>query len=475
MKKVLLVNTNTEKSPYPVPPVGLALLASKLEARFEVRIFDGMFRSGERLKEEIRAFGPDYIGVGIRNIDDVVMERTTYYLDKIKSEFMLPIREESQAVTILGGGGFSIFPRQILQMFGGDYGIVGEGEQSFMALLAALESGRDPLEIPGVITKEGQSAMTCNRLPAASPLTIPESRIDRFIDYAPYRERGSYPIQTKRGCHYRCIYCSYPFLEGRQYRLRAKKEIVDEMESVLDRLGDVSFEFVDSTFNAPSGHAEDLCEEIIRRGLHVRLRTMGVNPGRITDDLLRLMKKAGFSQIDCTPDSASPTMLRSLAKNFDRAQLERAAQTIRAHRMPTMWFFLLGGPGETEDTLGETFDFVDRFVDGLDMVHLTLGIRIFPGTPLFERARSEGVLPTGEVSTKPVFYVSAALGETRLRQIVHDACQRRPNCVPGTESSPDREMLGRAAQLRQRLCTDEPMFRTLLRIRRERMGFKSVS
>ena len=156
MKKVLLVNTNTEKNPYPVPPIGLGLLAATLEDRAEVRVFDGMFRGQDDLRTEIRAFQPDYIGLGIRNIDDVVMENTTYYLDEIKREFMAPIREESRAVTILGGGGFSIYPREILEMFGADYGVVGEGEKSLPALIKALESGRDPLEIPGVVGKDGR-------------------------------------------------------------------------------------------------------------------------------------------------------------------------------------------------------------------------------------------------------------------------------------------------------------------------------
>lgn len=471
MKKVLLVNTNTEKAPYPVPPIGLGLLAASLETEFDVRIFDGMFRDGHGLRDEIRGFSPDYIGVGIRNIDDVVMGQSTYYLNDIKAEFIDPIREESRATTIYGGCGFSIFPHEILEMFGGDFGIVGEGEQTLLLLLAALENGRDPLGIAGVVAGGHRSRGIDFGFRQEASLKIPESSIDQYIDFGPYRKRGSYPIQTKRGCRYRCIYCSYPSIEGRAYRLRSKEEVASEIEGILKRLGDVSIEFVDSTFNAPVGHGENICREIIERGIEVRLRTMGVNPGRITSELLTLMKRAGFAQIDCTPDSASEAMLVSLRKNFRRKKLEEVAKIIRDQEMPTMWFFIFGGPGETEATIMESFEFIDNYIDDIDMVHITEGLRIFPGTELFERAVAEGIVSSHGSTLHPVFYVSKHLGKERLREIVQSECSRRPNCVPAMESAPSLEMRRRAAELRQKHGLDEPMFRTLLRVRRERMGF----
>ena len=471
MKKVLLVNTNTEKAPYPVPPIGLGLLAASLETEFGVRVFDGMFRGGHGLRDEIREFSPDYIGVGIRNIDDVVMGQNTYYLNEIKGEFIDPIREESQATTIYGGCGFSIFPHEILEMFGGDFGIVGEGEQTFLLLLSALENGRDPTGIPGVIVGGHRLQRIEYGVREGGALKIPQSRIDRYVDFGPYRNRGSYPIQTKRGCHYQCIYCSYPSIEGRTYRLRSKEDVASEIEAVLQRLGDVSIEFVDSTFNAPMGHAENICREIIGRGLDVRLRTMGVNPGKITGELLTLMKRAGFAQIDCTPDSASEAMLASLRKNFRKNELEHAAKIIRDREMPTMWFFIFGGPGETEATIMESFEFIDRYIAEFDMVHITEGIRIFPGTELFDRAVEEGIVSSHGSTLHPVFYVSKHLGKDRLREIVQSECSKRPNCVPAMESTPAPEMLRRAGEMRQKFCLDEPMFRTLLRVRRERMGF----
>ena len=342
--------------------------------------------------------------------------------------------------------------------------MVGEGEVAFPALPASLEKGRDPLAIPGVVAPGSPPPQRAVR-PVLLDL-LPFTEIDLRIDYAPYRERGAYAIQTKRGCARRCVYCSYPHIEGRTFRCRPAENVVDEIQQARERLGDVAFEFVDSVFNDPPGHAESICWEIAQRGLQVRLRSMGVNPAQMTRELIDLMSAAGFAQIDSTPDSASPAMLKNLRKNFTLEELQRTAVIVREARMPTMWFFLLGGPGETEQTIAETFAFIDRFVDPEDMVHISEGLRIYPHTSLYDTAVREGFVEPGESLLERRFYVSPELGRERLLAIVGREIAMRPNCVRSSKSTPPPEMLQEAARLRREQGLTEPMFRTLLRLRR---------
>jgi radical SAM superfamily enzyme YgiQ (UPF0313 family) len=451
--------------------LGLCLIASTVADDFEVRVFDGMFENPAELIQVIGDFGPDYVGVSIRNIDDVVMQNPTFYIDHIRDHFIEPIRAACRAPLILGGSGYSLFPHVLLDLLEADFGIVGEGERAFKELISAIEQNRDPSTIQGVAIRGAKEkpisqALTDN---PGNTLEIGHSNIDSFVNFAPYRPRSSYPVQTKRGCLHKCLYCSYPMIEGSCFRLRSPVAVVNEIESVTKRLGNITVEFVDSTFNDPPGHAESICQEIIRRGLRVSLRTMGVNPARITSELLSLMKKAGFLQIDCTPDTASPNMLRSMRKNFTRKRLEQAADWITRHQMPTMWFFVFGGPGESEETIKETFDFIDEFIDSEDLVHLTEGIRIYPGTGLYDIALKEGLIHPHENLLQPRFYVSPNLGRKRLADIIEQAVALRPNCVPASQSTPDPEMIQEALALKKANNLQEPMFRTLLRIRRSRM------
>jgi radical SAM superfamily enzyme YgiQ (UPF0313 family) len=473
MKKILLVSTNQATMPYPVPPLGLALLFQRLHSDYQVEFIDGLTITSEKLRRHLQDFQPDYLGLSIRNIDDMVKGSTHFFISGILEKYLPLIKEKSGAVLILGGSGFTIFPEELMAAFEADYGIIGEAEESLPQLLQALDHGQDPSPINGVILRGGKAPL---KKTACLPLDEPfSSDLDTLLNYTPYNERGAYPIQTKRGCGHRCIYCSYPILEGRTFRIRNVSHVVDEIQKTQDRMQNPTlvFEFVDSTFNDPQGHAEAICAEIIRRDLRVTLRTMGMNPVNISGELLRLMKRAGFAQIDCTPDSASPTILKKYGKNFTLAHLQKAARLIREHEMPTMWFFIFGGPGETEETLMESFAFIDEYIHPDDMIHITEGLRIYPKTPLAELAIKEGVIQKEMSLLTPLFYVSPLLGDTELSRIITREIVARPNCIPQTESKPSPELLKAALQERKEKSLTEPMFRTLLRLKRQR--FISIS
>lgn len=469
VKRLLLINTNSYAKPYPVPPLGLCQLASLLEDRYEVRLFDPLGEDGveDALAAVVADFQPDYIGLGIRNIDDATMEGGDYFVEAIHTRFILPLRQLTTAILILGGSGFSLYPHPLMTLYQTDYGVVGEGEAALTALLAALDEGVSPLGIPGVVVAGADLASQGTMAPYNYATSTVFADIDRHLNFAPYRSRGAYPVQVKRGCSQNCLYCCYPRLEGHFYRMRPLTQVVNEIELVLTRLPGVTIEFVDSVFNDPPGFGEAICREIIARQLKGSFRTMGINPAHVSEALIPLMKEAGFAQIDTTPDSASPSMLYNLKKNFTLPQLERAAERIRRHGMPTMWFFLLGGPGESAGTIAETFTFVDKFVSPEDMVLIFEGLRIYPGTDLHTTALEQGVVDPDDNLLLPRFFVEPTLGSLQLKKLVTEGCQSRPNCLRSTDSKPPPKLLEQAQQVRRELQLTEPMFRTLLRLSRQ--------
>ncbi len=468
MKKVLLVNTNTEKLPYPVPPLGICLIASYLDPYYEVKVYDGMFDEGKSLPGLVVDFNPDYIGFSIRNIDDVVADRKIFYPDFIIRDFIHPVQSITEVPLIIGGSGFSIFPKELMTLTGADYGIAGEGEEVMLELLTRLDAGEPILDLPRVYCKTVSGKTVAETSSWLRFNTTPSADIDRKISFDPYRQKGVYSIQTKRGCSLGCIYCTYPCIEGKHYRLRDPDEIAEEIRHASERLGDITFEFVDSTFNEPGKHAEALCKAIINKKLKTRLRTMGINPRNTSRELFELMVSAGFAQIDVTPDSASPTMIHNMKKGFSLEDIYRTADLIREFDLPAMWFFLFGGPGETEKTFHESIDFIDQYVNPEDLVYLSAGLRIYPGTALYAQAIKEGLISDGD----PVFYPSAyyfskGLGKEGLDQLIEEAVKTRFNCLPSSKTTPPKEMLQEAIKFRQINHLTEPMFRTLLRIRKK--------
>ena len=102
------------------------------------------------------------------------------------------------------------------------------------------------------------------------------------------------------------------------------------------------------------------------------------------------------------------------------------------------------------------------------MVHITEGLRIYPKTPLAELAIREGIIRQETSLLAPLFYVSPLLGDTELARIISREIATRPNCIPLTETKPPPELLQAALRERKEKNLTEPMFRTLLRLKRQR-------
>ena len=181
MKKVLLINSNIEILPYPVAPLGISLVASSLKDKYEVKIFDSAFHSTSALLSFIREFNPNYIGVGLRNIDNVTMRKCKWYINEIKNTIIDPVKNDFSIPLIIGGSGFSIAPEQIFEYFNVDYGIIGEAEELFPKLLSCLENGNYDIELGNVISKHNK--YTRIKEQACGPLLIPRANLDFFINF----------------------------------------------------------------------------------------------------------------------------------------------------------------------------------------------------------------------------------------------------------------------------------------------------
>jgi len=473
-KKVFLVNANVCTAPYPVPPLGLCLVAESIASYYNVRVYDATFGSVEKLLNEIRSFEPDYIGVGIRNIDDYSADsharadNKSYFIPDLDDQCIKPLRTVFSGVIILGGAGFSIFPQELMKRFDADYGIVGDGTVALCQLLSALDNGSNTDTICGLFTR-GDYDSSVTPVAQQNPefhdgIEALRSNIDKWVDYQPYLISGAYPLQTKRGCPHNCIYCTYPCIEGKTYHLRTAESVADELEDVCGRIK-TAFEFVDSVFNDPPEHAERICEEIIKRKLQVRLRTMGINPKNVNQNLISLMQHAGFRQIDCTPDTASEQLLKIYGKNFSKSDLIRAAGLFRDAKIPVMWFFILGGPGETVDTLNETFDFIETYADDLDLVYLFDSMRIYPGTKLYNIALNEGYISKAASILKPVYYRANAVRDGIMEACIEERRSGHCNWLISSETKPDPTLMQQVMHYRTVNRIDEPMFRSILKVK----------
>lgn len=411
--RVLLVSTNRERSPQPVFPNGLACVASALAAAgHDVRVLDLCFSDDPvaAARTAARSVRPDVIGVSVRNIDNSDTIALRHYTPET-ARVLASLRAAAPGTPVLAGGAaFGVAPESLFNELGVDYAVAGDGERASVAVVDALAAGRPVGSVPGLVRRHGERIVFTPPGEDADLDALPGAQLHRWFDVRRYEHHGATaPLQTKRGCVYKCVYCTYRNVEGWGYRLRAPGAVADEMGSMYRDAGIRHVDFVDSTFNSPPGHAIDVCEAIITTRLPVRLETMNFTPAAAPDELLQAMRQAGFVAIGVTAESASDPVLARLEKGFDAARVRDVAQRVHRAGLRALWIFLVGGPGETPATVEETLAFAAERLRAGDAVYLTVGLRVYPGTTLHRIALEEGVVAYGDPLLAPTFYFAPGL------------------------------------------------------------------
>jgi len=411
--RVLLVSTNRERQPYPVVPNGLACVASALDAAgHRVRFVDLCFVEDAvaSARAAARAFRPDVIGVSVRNIDNSDAIALRHYTPEARDVLLALRAAAPTAKVIAGGAAFGVAPEALFRDLAVDYAVAGDGERASVALVDALCAGAPIEALPGLVRERNGTVVFTPPGEDADLDSLPRPALHRWIDLARYQRHGAtIPIQSKRGCVYKCVYCTYRNVEGWGYRMRDPELVADEIEELKVRAGVRHFDFVDSTFNSPPGHALQVCEAITRRKLGVQLDTTNFTPATASSELLGAMKAAGFRSLGITAESASDPVLEKLEKGFNVAKVREVAERVEKHGIKTLWIFLVGGPGETRQTVEETLSFAKWRLERGDAVYLTVGLRIYPGTTLHRIAIAEGVVPANSTLLDPAFYFSSEL------------------------------------------------------------------
>ena len=410
----------------PVLPVGMAFVARAAEdAGHEVSQINLMAepKALASLAARIRMVQPDIIGISIRNIDDQVSLQPRFLLDPVK-QVVAACRQNSGARIVLGGAGFSMFPEQILAYLGADMGIQGEGEHAFVMLLDTIEKGDDLSAIPGLHHAARSIANPPNindqldRFPFPEPdkhLTAMTPASDEIIWL---------PFQTRRGCPMNCSYCSTASIEGSRTRKRSVKPVIDALSQYASA-GFDHFFFVDNTFNLPQGYAIDLCDCMIEAGLDISWRCI-LYPGTVTAELVEKMAQSGCVEVSLGMESGSDTILKKMNKRFCAEDVRYASELLKNYGIRRMGFLLLGGPGETRQTVMESLQFVDSLE--LEMVKVTIGIRIYPDTEIGRYAKRVGALSADDNLLAPRFYIEDGM-EAWLRKTVQAWMKDRFNWI----------------------------------------------
>lgn len=403
MNVLLLTSYLGDKEPL-VFPIGLSCIKSSLSNHI-VKVFDVNLsqKPFEEIKEIIAGFLPDVIGISLRNIDSTNKRKVTFYYKYLKDTIDI-IKSCSNANIVLGGSGFSIFANEIMSDEPRiDFGIFLEGEVAFSELLKNIETPENVHSL--YYRKNGNVIFTgTGSWPGSMQFNMTSSDVMSIGRYKKYRD--AIGIETKRGCSLTCIYCIYPFLNGRNYRLKDHVLVVDEIEYLLNKHGIERFMFVDSVFNIPKKHAEEICREIIKRKLNVRWSAW-FNEKNINREFLTLVKEAGCDNLIFSPDGFSNDVLAKLGKNLTTQDiLETYLILKRENGFEVNYNFFKNPPGQNLRNFFSMILFILRAKLKLKKrVHFEFNsLRIEPHTKLYEIALEEGIIKKSDNLLSPKYY-----------------------------------------------------------------------
>lgn len=352
--KIIFINPPARKREYHsivVPPLGLLYVASHLKkAGYDVSIKDA-FAEGMDWKtyaSYIQNEKPDILGFG--GMSPVI--DTTFKAVNIARPYTNHI--------ILGGPHASLYRHQTFQQCPEiDYIVVGEGEESALALIKAIETGNSVAGIEGVITKD-ISNDDRKVLPDINKLHHPDRELipNNLYRYPLLKYRQVTTMMTSRGCPYDCTFCDKSIF-GSTWRPRRVDSVLAEIDEIVNKHKIRSIIFYDDLFTINKERVIGICEGILQKGYKISWKCEG-RVNLVDLDVMKLMKRAGCQIIAYGVESANQTGLDYLNKNTSVEQTIRAFDLTRKAGIHTMAYFILGIPVETFEEELKTIDLAKK-------------------------------------------------------------------------------------------------------------------
>jgi anaerobic magnesium-protoporphyrin IX monomethyl ester cyclase len=362
-------------TPFRFPPLGIGYIASNLkQRRFEIEILDGTFRSEREIVHEIEDSRPKIVGI-----------YAMYSMEKNSIGLAKKIRNMTDLL-VAGGPLPTANPYNYLEDF--DVVVVGEAEDTMVEIAENFFNGGQARGVQGTVFKEGGEVHYApKRTPIEDLDSIPFPARELFDNDA-YREYYSnhfgYTMTSmisSRGCPFKCDFCSRPVF-GDTFRSRSPQNIVDEIQSIVD-LGYDMIWFADDCFTISRNRVMKICDEIIRRNLDIRWQCLS-RVDALDSEMALKMKNGGCQRIYFGIEAGDERILRIMGKDIDLQTAENAVHNTKSAGIETGAFFIIGYPGDSDQTILNTIRFATSLP--VDYLSFTLPYPI-PGTGLHEKVK----------------------------------------------------------------------------------------
>ncbi len=367
------------------PSLGLLHLAAAVREHgyqpsiIESDLFD---LSPDRVVDQILASKPAFVGITLFTVG-------TWVASEIAKKIKL---RRPDIKVIIGGPHVSSMGVETIERFPEfDVAVEGEGEEVLIRLLQAFREGGSLADVPSLIYRDPDALNTrvlrtaklainkdLDRLPFPAWDLLPDFPNAYLPAVYDFPKGPVASIAASRGCPFHCKFCDTSTF-GASVRAYSPERVFEMMQHLSERWGIKHILFVDDLFTASKKRTTRLCELIINSGLQMTWscasRVDVINP-----QTLKLMKQAGCWEMSFGLESGSNELLQKMDKS---ASLDKSVQAIQwAHEagIRSKGLFMLGYPGENEDTISQTKAFVRSIP--LTIMNLTK-FTPYPGSPIY--------------------------------------------------------------------------------------------
>lgn len=361
-----------------VPPLSLAYVAGALEAEGAQVLLVDCIALGIHVDEAVRrvaAWRPDYVGFTLATVDWAGSLR---WIETFQQRLGVPV--------IVGGIHMECYPAETLTHACIALGFIGHADAGLAEVLAAHHAGQPLDPLPGAVFRRDDGSVQVNPpvpRPRADDLMPRPARhllpLDRYFSIVSTEHRYT-AAMSNYGCPFGCTFC---ILRNERMRQRSATSIVDEMEACHHDLGIKEIDYYDPVFTMRRDRVFQVCDEVVRRGLHKRvIWSVRARPDTVDPQMLDAMWKAGCRRVFYGLESGSEVIRRRVVKRMcSNEEISSVLQATHDRGFEVLAFVMIGNPGETADTVRQTQEML--LSGSIDLIQVA-SLFPLPKTPIYQ-------------------------------------------------------------------------------------------
>ncbi len=266
---------------------------------------------------------------------------------------------------IWGGWHTSLFPTQTLEDASIDVAVQGQGEVTFSELVDRLANGKELEGLPGIAyrDKHGQIIQNPPR-PLTDMNSLPPANYDLISveKYFNLKGKRQFDYISSTGCYFRCAFCADPFVYNRKWTALEPERMGEELKGHHKKYEFVDVDFQDETFFTYRKRVVGVAEQFMQRNIDSSWAgTMRADQGsRMTEADFKRCADSGLRRVLIGVESGSQDMIDWMQKDIKIEQVLENAERCRKHGIAVIFPFIVGFPGESDDSVWETLNLIKK-------------------------------------------------------------------------------------------------------------------